>query len=92
MVMASYNTASNVEKTISLLSLGKVVMLILTLKWVSSWRSQTSGSKEEASIKSQNARAVALPGIMESERATYAARLRRPPPAERIDIKGVIYR
>ncbi len=42
MVMASSNTASNVEK-VDHIHLGKVIIFLLTLKWVSLWRSQSLG-------------------------------------------------
>ena len=74
---------------ISLLSVGKDVLLILTLNCVSSCMSQSEASKGEVSTRSRIALAVALPGVGEFSVAAVAARLRRALLALRVGIKGV---
>ena len=83
-------TESKVAKTTSLLSFGNVVMLTLTLNCGNSCRSQSSGSKGEASISAIIALAAALPGVEESSRAASVARFRRPPVAERVGMKDLL--
>jgi hypothetical protein len=66
MVIASLSMSSRAENIISLLSAWKDVLLILTLNFVSSCRSQSEASNGDASMRSRIALAVALPGVEES--------------------------
>ena len=73
---------------ISLLSAGKDVLLILTLKWVNSCRSQSEASKGDAAMRSLIALPVPLPRVEESCDAAAVARLLRALLAERVGMKG----
>ena len=72
----------------SLFSLGKEILLILTLSCVSSCRSQSKASKENASTRYRIALAVALPGVEESCVDVVVARIRRPPLVETVKTNG----
>ena len=77
---------------ISLLSAGKDFLLTLTLKCVSSCRSQSEVSKGGASMRSRIALAVALPGVEESFDSAAVARLLRALLVVRVGMKGRIAR
>ena len=80
--------SSRAAKIISLLSAGKDVLLIFTLNWMSSFRSQSEASKGDASIISWIALAVALPGVEESCAVADVDRLLRALLAVRFGMKG----
>ena len=67
------------EKISSLLYLGNVVLMILMLKWVSSFSNSSDALKGEASIRPEMALVVAIPGVDDSCDFDDVARLRRPP-------------
>ena len=84
--------SSNVILTSSPFSRGNVFLFIFTLNAEISWLSQSSGVSPEASMIARIALAVALHGVDESSLDAAAARLLRPPPAERAGIKELILR
>ena len=82
--------SSNVDLTSSPFSRGNVFLFIFTLNAEISWLSQSSGESPEASMIARIALAVALHGVNETVLEADAARLLRPPPADREGIKVVL--
>ena len=88
MLTANLNIASSVANIISLLSVGKEVLLILTLNCVSSCRSQSEASKGDDSMRLRIAFAVALPGVVELSFVAEEARPLRALLTDRLGMNG----
>ena len=84
--------SSKVDLTSSPFSRGKVFLFIFTLNEDISLLSHSSGERPESPMIISIALAVALHGVDESALEAAAARLLRPPPAERAGTKVVLLR
>ncbi len=84
--------SSKVDLTSSPFSRGKVFLFIFTLNDEISLLSHSSGERLDAPMIDKIALAVALHGVDESALEASAARLLRPPPANRKGIKVVLLR